>query len=218
MTVMRRVGAIGDLHCQDVRLQSALERCREQSVDRIVQLGDITDGPGDLDRCIDLLKAHDVLAIAGNHDRWSLQGSMRDLPHATMQLSETTREYLASLPPSALMPTTAGGALLCHGVGEDDMAFLDADTRGYGLQSMMGELRPLMEDPAVQLMLGGHTHRRMVRAMPGFVVINAGTLADNGPPGFIIVNFDARLVELFDFVDDAIVEREPVAIPDPLGL
>lgn len=214
----RRVGAIGDLHCQDERLELALDALVARGADTIVQLGDIVDGPGDLERCIRLMREREVIAIAGNHERWFLSGEMRGLRDATMEASDEVRAYLAALPRTRRIATVAGEALLCHGVAEDDMAMFEEHTRGYALQSMMPLLRGMMEDPRLQFMLGGHTHHRMVRAMPGFVALNAGTLADNGPPGFLLIDFEARTIECIDLKDGEVVDAGVLPLPDPLPL
>ncbi len=214
----RRIGAIGDLHCMDERLELALDALAAHEVDTIVQLGDIVDGPGDLERCIQLLREREVIAIAGNHERWFLGGELRTLHDATMTASDDVRTYLTTLPRTRRIATVAGEVLLCHGVGADDMAMLEEETRGYALQSMMPILREVMEDTRLAFMLGGHTHSRMVRAMPGFVALNAGTLCDNGPPGFLLIDFETRKVECYDIIDDAVEDAGVVPMPDPLPL
>ncbi|MAQ17995.1 MAG: metallophosphoesterase [Sandaracinus sp.] len=213
-----RIGVLGDVHTHADRVERALEALREMGVDRILCCGDLTDGPGDLDRCVALLQEHDVLTVAGNHERWALAGTMRDLPHATLELTPATREWITALPPTARIATTNGGALVCHAVAEDDMFFLNEDTRGYALQPVMPILRRLMLDPETTYMIAAHTHRRMVRRFQGLVVVNAGTLHDDGPPGFVVVDFDAKQVLPYDLAQGPVVAAEPIVLPDPAPL
>ncbi len=58
---------------------------------------------------------------------------MRDLPDAlpTGHLNGQPREWLEMLPPSRRFETPLGNLLLCHGLGDDDMAALKPDDEGY---------------------------------------------------------------------------------------
>ena len=207
-----RVGVIGDVHTHADRLALALATFEERSVDAVVCLGDLVDGPGDLDACVRLLKDSGAVTIAGNHERWALHGEMRDLPNATLALSEPSRAWIADLPRTRRVDTTAGGALLCHGVGDDDFFFLNEDTRGYALQGILPELQPLMLDPSLAFMICAHTHQRMTRMFPGLSVVNAGTLHDDGPPGFVILDFSNLVMETFD-IQPFVIAEAPGSTP-----
>jgi predicted phosphodiesterase len=210
--VVRRVGLIGDVHCQSGALERALEVLGGERLDCVVCVGDIVDGPGsqepgvgapsgegprsDVERAIALLRSHEVATVRGNHDRWLLEGTMRDLPGATMALSEEARAWLASLPITRDLTTPLGSAVVCHGVGEDDMAVVTPDTRGYGLQSVLMDVR-LREDD-VFMYIGGHTHQRMVRPVGSYLFVNAGTLHPKYDPCFSRLDLDARTVTFYD--------------------
>ena len=88
-----------------------------------------------------------------------------------------------------------GKLLLCHGIDVDDMAVLKPDTRGYGLQSVMMDVR-LRED--LTFVIGGHTHVRMVRKLGLFTFLNPGTLRREQEPGFMIADFARGVVEHWD--------------------
>ena len=188
-----KLGLVGDAHTEDSLLESVLTFLAAEGVDAIACTGDVSDGGGDIDRTCALLQDHGVLTVSGNHDRWLLANEHAGLPEATRDVMAETRTYLASLLDTMLLPTARGGALLCHGVGADDMAVLRPDTRGYALGAIP-ELRALMLDPEVSYMLGGHTHRSMVRRFVGVTVVNAGTLHRRYSPSFCIVDFDKEEV------------------------
>ncbi len=194
---LRRIGALGDVHTEDVAVERALEFFARRELDAVLCVGDIVDGLGDVERTVSLLREGSVVCVAGNHERWALSGSMRDLPEATATLSDDAREWLAALPASRRLATVAGGLLLCHGVGEDDMAFLKSDTKGYALQGLF-ELFDLMKDPSIAFMLGGHTHERLVRPFQDLVVLNAGTLHRGQSPGVVELDFETREAVFFD--------------------
>ena len=86
--------------------------------------------------------------------------------------------------------------MLCHGIGEDDEAWLLPETRGYALQDIP-TLRELMLDESVQYVIGGHTHQRMVRVFPGLTVVNVGTIHREDEQTYTVLDFDARNVEVY---------------------
>jgi predicted phosphodiesterase len=205
---LRRIAAIGDIHCQDAALEHVLAHLRTISTDAAFALGDLVDGAGDADRTCDLLREAKVLAIAGNHERWFLGNELRSLPAATLRVDDRTRDYLASLPPFREVETVAGKLFVGHGIGEDDMRVLKPDTRGYELQTAIAEVRARTD---VSFFLGGHTHRRMVRRIGPFVFLNAGTLLPDHDPCFLVVDFEAASATFYDLDPSfAIRAGEPI--------
>lgn len=211
---LRRLGLLGDIHAEDRALAAALAFLGQQDVDAIACTGDVADGGGDIDRTCALLSEHEVLTVSGNHDHWALTGELSTLLDATRELLPESRAYLTNLPDTILLATVRGGALLCHGVGEDDMAVLKPDTSGYALGAIP-ELHELMLNPDVQYMLGGHTHRSMVRTFPGVTVVNAGTLHRAYSPSFCVLDFEAEEVAryLCDVDGVRLAHAEPLPRP-----
>lgn len=195
--MLRRFGVLGDVHTEDRALELALGVFEISELDAILCVGDIVDGRGDADRTCQLLRDANVLAVRGNHDRWFLRGTSLGMPDDTRTLDEGHREWLASLPPTRRFETPLGGLLLCHGVGDDDMAVLRSSIDEYAL-AWLAPLHRLQADPSVAWMVGGHTHERMVRVLDGLTVINAGTLHRGYEQGFMIVDLHARTVQCFD--------------------
>ncbi len=192
-------------------------RLRQEDVDQVLCVGDIADGHGDLTRTCGLLQEHEVTCVAGNHERWVLGETMRSLPFAHSVAEDAlSRTFLASLPPTVRIETRAGTAMLCHGVGEDDMAILRRDTRGYGLQAL--PIREHQLDEELSFMLCGHTHERMVRALPGITVINAGTLHREFDAGFAVVDFEGCEVHWFAVNEEGVTptDVEPLPLPRPI--
>lgn len=214
MDVITRLAVIGDVHCEDMRLESVLSDIQRRDCSAIAQVGDIVDGDGDLDRCVELLLGAGAHVIAGNHERWFLLKERRE-PEEAKHVSEKTKAFLNALPKTIRLPTSAGDILVGHGVGEDDMAMFGPDTRGYGLQKVMPHLMPLLEDETLSFFVGGHTHFRMARKYAELWMLNAGTLLDEGPPGYIIVDFEKLKMECFDFDGDTVVEGETLELSAP---
>jgi predicted phosphodiesterase len=200
---LKRIGVIGDIHAEHTHLESALATLEERRVELVVATGDIADGKGSVDACCELLKAHGVVTVRGNHDRWLLAGTSRDLLDATVlaELSESSRAFLQRLPPMIELSTVQGVALLCHGIGPNDMAKVGPDDFGNAIETN-DELQYLLRSGAFRWLINGHSHRRMVRAFPGLTVINAGTLRREHTPGFIEVDFEQGAVFAFEFAAD----------------
>lgn len=208
--VLRRFGAIGDVHTEDTLLAAAIAHLRRLGVDAILAVGDIVDGEGDVDRCCALLRDGGVVAVRGNHERWALEGSMRELPHATLarELQQDTLQFLRTLPPTRRLQTVLGDLLLCHGVGTDDMVRLLPEDEGYALSNNDALSRVLSS--GVELMVCGHTHRPMVRTIQGLTIVNAGTLHRHDAPCFVHVDLERKRAQYYELDDEGGV-REGLA-------
>lgn len=134
------------------------------------------------------------------------------MAHQARDLDPKSLGYLAALPVTRHMKTIAGPLLLCHGLGEDDMARLRPYDEGYALECIdaLAELRA----SDLTMVVCGHTHERMVRRFGALTFVNAGTLAPDISPCFVVVDLEARLVQFYDLDDDArIREAERIALP-----
>jgi putative phosphoesterase len=188
MNVPSMIGLIGDVHQEDQRLASLLAFFAERRVTKVLCVGDLADGVGDFSRTITLLKDAAVDCALGNHDRWLLRGTMRDLPGAlpTSSLRGEDRSYLSALPKTRMYETTRGRLLLCHGMGDDDMGSLRPDDDGYALESNF-ELQELIVPGRFALVVAGHTHQTMVRRLNDTWFINPGTLrGDHGATSAVL--------------------------------
>ena len=204
---LERVGIIGDIHAETVRLEIALDFLHKEQVDCILCVGDIVDGQGNVDVCCELLKESNVIIVRGNHDRWFTERSLRDLPEATQweNVNERSKHFIKSLPSTQTLETITGKVLLCHGLGTNDMQRLTSDDYGYALQ-MIEELHTLIRNRQYQFVINGHTHRRMVRQFEHLSVINAGTLYYAHNPCMAVADFRAKQVQFYDFREFDLVE------------
>jgi predicted phosphodiesterase len=199
-----KIGLFGDIHAEDERLAAALAHVQGLGATLLVSVGDIADGRGDLERTCELLEDHRVLTVRGNHDRWILAGELRDLPHAQRRedLSPRALAFLEGLPSTRELHTPLGKALVCHGVGHNDMKQLRPDHDGYELANN-DELHALLAARTYTLLFGGHTHARMIRTFADtththeLTVINAGTFRAWDDPCFALVDFDRGVVDFF---------------------
>jgi predicted phosphodiesterase len=181
-------------------VERALEYFAATGAKAVLQVGDIADGYGSIARTLSLLAEHGVLAVRGNHDRWLLAGAMRELPAATDAgaLTPAGRDYLASLPPTREFKTPLGPLLLCHGLGENDMAKVKPDDEGYALTSN-SELWTLVNEARYRFVVNGHSHRAMVRRFGPLTIVNAGTLLRDDQPCIVVIDFAKQHVEIVPF-------------------
>lgn len=215
---MVRVGVVGDVHCESETLDRVLDALEAMDLDAVLCVGDLVDGPGDADLTLGILESRGVQCVAGNHERWFLDGQRRELEHATEAVSKESRRFLQSLRKLRRFETPAGPTILCHGVGEDDEAWLLPETRGYALQDIP-TLRELMLDDGVQYMIGGHTHQRMIRVFPGLTVVNAGTLHRKDEQSFTVIDFGARTVAFYSAAEaDMGRLLEEFDLPEPAAV
>lgn len=196
-----KFGLLGDVHAEDARLEAALELFASEAVDRVLCVGDVADGRGSLPRTITLLQAANAITVRGNHDRWIAANSMRTLheAHYLEELDDRARAWISALPATLELETPLGPLLLCHGVGDDDMARLRPHDEGYAL-AVQDELTRIRGEGRVRLIVGGHTHERMVRAFGELTFINPGTLRGEDDPCVAILDLSKRCVDFFNFI------------------
>jgi predicted phosphodiesterase len=102
--------------------------------------------------------------------------------------------------------------LLCHGLGDDEMASLRDDDKGYALESNTA-IQRLLARGAPRIVISGHSHRRMVRKMSGTTFINAGTLLRGFEPCVLILDLDILVATFFDWNGAGYAACVPIAVP-----
>lgn len=208
-----RFGLLGDIHQEDRLLESALTLFEQRGAEAVLAVGDVCDGWGSLERTCARLQQVSAMVVRGNHERWLLAGSMRDLPDAlpVNALGASERAYLAALPPTLELDTALGKALLCHGLGDDDMAGVRPDDRGYALEHNTA-LNEIITAGRHRLVLNGHTHAPMVRRFGELTIVNAGTLHRDFAPCAVLVDCAVGVARFFDIADPEPRERRALAL------
>jgi predicted phosphodiesterase len=197
-----KLGLIGDVHTEHALLRQAIDHLRENGCEILACTGDIPDGAGsakDVDQCCKLLQEAQVLTVSGNHDRWLLDDEMRSLAGATPreEVAASTFDYLLALPTTVELSTPLGLALLCHGLGDDDMAQVHSHERGHELESNEA-LQALVRSAKYRIVLNGHAHRAGVIDIAPLLIVNGGTLRRDRKPCCSIVDFGRGEITYYD--------------------
>jgi len=197
-----RIGFVGDVHAEDAALEAVLDFFRQSGIRTVLCTGDVMDGWGNAERCCALLRQSEIATVLGNHDEWFLRGESRDLPEATPvgSLSAPSQAFVQGLPRTLRYATPFGSAVLCHGLGENNDASVEKSDAGETITNN-AELQRLIADPAVQIVLNGHTHEAMVRHFEGLTIVNAGSLHRDYEPVFLIVDFASGAVDVLAVQD-----------------
>jgi putative phosphoesterase len=205
-----RIAVIGDVHANDERLAAALERIDALQVDVVACTGDIIDGHGSVERCCALLRAHNVLCVRGNHDRWLFTGLLRDRVGATVRdrLSGEDQEFLQSLPSVRELATSGGTILVCHGIGRFDLERITRYETDYSLR-VNRSLQEIIRSGKYRVMVNGHTHDRLVLRVGELAIVNAGALHLEDP-GFVLIDVGRNVVQWHSLGASTVVEEQPL--------
>jgi predicted phosphodiesterase len=216
--IITRLGVIGDVHAEDIRLELALNHLQANGVDQIICTGDVVDGIGCPERSLQLLQAHGVQTVRGNHDRWLLENRVRHIDHAHEQVNfkDASLAYLNSLPSAIELDTLKGRLLLCHGIGNNDLQKIwPGSARMPPIRSR--ELDRLIKARRYQYVINGHLHFRTMIHFEAMTLINAGTLKGEQWPGFMQIDFAKDTVTSFKFSQLTDNPRIELAKHLPLG-
>jgi predicted phosphodiesterase len=158
-----KVAVISDIHSNRQALESVLEDVAASDAAELWCLGDLVGYGADPNPCVQLMRRHAAVCLAGNHDlgvvgRLALDefspGASLAAQWTTEVLEPENRAYLATLQPTGregpLGPASAGDALgLYHGSPRDPVW-------EYVLSTLLAEL--CLDEQAERVSLIGHSH------------------------------------------------------------
>jgi putative phosphoesterase len=186
-----RVAALYDIHSNLPAFEAVLLAVKALDVDLILIGGDIVPGPmprETLDRlmaldqplrCIRGNTDREVVAAFDGQDLSYLPASVQEITRWTAhQLDRTHRDFLANLPPTAVIDIqTLGPILFCHAAPQNDTTIITKVTPAE-------YVRPLLTNVAQSLIVCGHTHMPFVRQVGSKRLVNAGSVGMHyGAPG-----------------------------------
>lgn len=178
-----RLAVISDVHGNTLALRSVLERIAAEPVDRIVCLGDLAVNGFDPSGAIQRIAELGCPVIRGNTDDFLVggfpegffaqgdTGIRRDLAEWTMaQISPKHRAFLETLVPVAELDLD-GVAICCyHG---SPLSYNDPVLPGTPVE----DLEHYFAGTDAPLLIGGHTHRQMLRRWNGRTIVNPGPVS-----------------------------------------
>lgn len=188
-----KLAVLSDIHGNLPALEAVIAEALAAGVDQFVNLGDIVSGPLWPQATRRRLAALGWPTIAGNHERQVLTLPRERMglsdAHAAAELDDDDRSWLAALPATCWLTTTAGPVFCCHGTPTSDLIYLlETVTPDHARGGAPGvrmasaaELSAGLGDLAAPVVLCGHTH--VPRCMLHRRADGAGTLVVN--PGSV---------------------------------
>jgi putative phosphoesterase len=158
-----KLALMSDVHANLEALEAVLQAIAREGVDLIVHLGDLVGYNANPGECVDLIRGHHIVCVAGNHDRAVLDPALAQdfnliayqaVMWSAGQLTEDHKSFLRQLPITRMFEDRF---LACHGTPVSPDAYISHHFQGKRVLNMLRrELSP------VTVCFFGHTHRRAV--------------------------------------------------------
>jgi len=174
-----RIGLIADIHGNLLALDAVLAELEREDVDQIVCLGDVAVGPQPAET-LARVKELGCPVVMGNWDAAFIRGMPKprdEVGELLVEignwwagfLSSEDREFMESFQPTVDLMLGSTPALAFHGSPKsyDDWIFSTTPDE---------EMRPMLIDTEVPVLLGGHTHVQMIRRYGASVIVNPGSV------------------------------------------
>lgn len=164
---MTKIGLVSDVHATPAPLKEALSLFKDQAVERVLCAGDIA-GYGEYpDETIELLIAHEVISILGNHDIWFVEENpdtdassyLKSLPGFYQAEIEGIKIYMAHASPPQFV---SGGVKLL-------------DENGKLLPELKKMWARKLAGFAHDVLLLGHVHQVFSEKIGNTLVMNPGS-------------------------------------------
>ena len=186
-----KVALLGDVHANLPALEAVLDHAGGRSVEAVWNIGDLVGYGAFPDQVVRRLRDEGALSIIGNYDLKVLKvrekkGQWRSkkppekwvaFDWAYENLSEESRQYLASLPREIRLEVQGRRVLLTHGSPASNEEHLYPGTSDQ-------RLRELARLARADVIICGHSHQAFVRKIDGAWFINTGSVgrSDDGDP------------------------------------
>ena len=186
-----RTAIISDVHANLVALNAVLGEIDSMGINHIISAGDVVGYYPYPNEVIQKFRERAVVGIAGNHDRTVVQTRVSSMnPIAgeaarwtSMRLTDSSRNYLCSLPPRTHI--TIGGKLagLYHGSPRDDTEYVFEE----------GAESELLKLSGTRLLILGHTHVPFVYRSKEGTIVNPGSVGQprDGDPRACFMVYDS---------------------------
>ncbi len=167
-----KLGIVSDIHCQHQALAEAIAALG--SIDRLICLGDAIDQSRFCNRTVAMLRDHDALCILGNHEQAFFVSS----GHSAASVDSGLANWLKASPQRLDLEYSGRHLEVVHSTSwPSGHAYVPPDHMDF----------QRFERQGVDVVLYGHTHQPVVRAVGSTLVVNPGSIGEGRPTlsGFI---------------------------------
>ncbi|EMT6384220.1 metallophosphoesterase family protein [Providencia rettgeri] len=172
-----KIAAISDIHGNLSALQAVLADIENESVDLVVNLGDILSGPLYPFETAKLLMQRDYPTIKGNHERQLLSGDNlgESDSYVLSVISNEQKYWLNQLPNEILINEDI---YLTHGTPENDLTYMLETVTKQGITpTAENTVKHYLRSINASLILCGHTHLpNLLHLDNGQLVVNPGSV------------------------------------------
>ncbi len=185
-----RVAALYDVHGNAPALEAVLAEVGRERIDKILYGGDILSGPMPHET-LELVHSRDADFIRGNAERLDYPApsaeAEQDRHWLKGELGDERVQWLINLPFSAVVDDV----LYVHATPQDDMTVITELTSDERLAELLAGVEQ-------HLVVGGHTHMQLDRAVGSTRFVNAGSVGRpyEGAPGAYWAIVDGENVDL----------------------
>ena len=174
-----KIAVLSDIHGNISALDAVIAHANSQSVDQIVNLGDICSGALWPEETADRLMGLNLPTIRGNHERQVLNCALDQMglsdKRARLTLREDQLAWFAALPETLRF---SDDVVLVHGTPDSDLIYFLETVTEHGVRpATLDEVAERAGTTDASLILCGHTHvPRAVRLTDGRLIVNPGSV------------------------------------------
>ena len=185
-----KIGVVSDVHASPEPLAHAIDIFQRENVDHIFCAGDIAGYGDELEKTVELLKAHRCQSIYGNHDLWYLDSASAD-PNSI------SYKFLSGLAPIFDLTIEHQRLFMVHAHPPDSnrggIKLLGVD--GMVIESSKNFWSKTLAGDAIDVLIIGHTHQVFSHYLGNTLAINPGSSCFNN--SCAIVTLPSKKVEFF---------------------
>lgn len=158
-----KLALISDVHANLEALEAVLQSLADEAPDLILHLGDLVGYNANPRECVELIRQHNALCVAGNHDRAAIDPALAQdfniiayqaVIWSGSQLGDDQKDFLQQLPTTRVIEDRF---LACHGSPLSPDAYISHHFQGKRVLNLLRqELHP------ATVCFFGHTHRRAI--------------------------------------------------------
>ncbi len=176
-----KIAVISDIHSNIFALEKVFEDIEKNSIETIINLGDILYGPIAPLETYELLKKKEIITISGNQDRQLYESTKKEIdknPTLKFILEDLSDEAISWIKALPFDKQLSKDIYLCHGTPNDDLEYLLEDiSTGFAKLREDKEILKRLNGNKTNLILCGHTHTpRTVYTSSNQIIVNPGSV------------------------------------------